>query len=71
MCPHCGIPRPLSTDGPLAHFWPYASALLLGLALMWVGGLWFRYQMTQLEALIGAPVPAAAKPRIRTPAFSR
>jgi len=68
-CPHCGIPRPGSTDSPLAHVRPYASALLFGLALMWIGGLWFRYQMTQFGALIAVPVPAAPKTQDQYPGF--
>jgi hypothetical protein len=59
-CPHCGVPRPAETDGPWAHLRPYGSALLLGLALVGVGGLWFRYQ---LEHLVAAPVAVAPPQR--------
>ena len=68
-CPHCGIPRPVATDGPFAHLRPYANALLLGLALVWIGGLWFRYQLAQFEALAAAPVPVAPKAQDRYPGF--
>ena len=68
-CPHCGTPRPVATDGPFAHLRPYASALLLGLALAWIGGLWFRYQMAQFEALVVAPVPVAPRPQDPYPGF--
>jgi hypothetical protein len=68
-CPHCGIPQPVATDGPFAHLRPYGNALLLGLALLWIGGLWFRYQVGQLEAVIDAPVPVAPKARDPHPGF--
>ena len=56
-CPHCGITRPVSADGPLTHLRPYASALLLGVALVWVGGFWFRYQVGQLHQASAEPPP--------------
>jgi hypothetical protein len=68
-CPHCGIPQPVPTDDPFPHLRPYASALLLGLALLWIGGLWFRYQVAQLEAVIDAPVPVASMARDPHPGF--
>ena len=62
-CPHCGIPQPVATGGPFAHLRPYASALMFGLALLWIGGLWLRYQVAQFGSVIEAPVPVAPKAR--------
>jgi len=58
-CPHCGIPHPAETDGPWTRLRPYGSALLLGLVLVGIGGLWFRYQMEQLAEAPPAPIPVA------------
>lgn len=58
-CPHCGMPRPVAADGPFTHLRPCGSALLLGLALVWIGGLWFRYQVGQLKEIAATPTTIA------------
>jgi hypothetical protein len=58
-CPHCGITQPTATDGPWSHLRPFGSALLLGFALVGIGGLWFRYQMEQLVDAPPARAPVA------------
>jgi hypothetical protein len=68
-CPHCGITHPAATDGPFAHLRPYASALALGLALLWIGGLWLRYQVAQFGAVIEAPVSVPPKAPDPYPGF--
>jgi hypothetical protein len=59
-CPHCGIAQPVAGDGSASRLRPYGSALLVGLALIWAGGLWFRYQLGQLRDL-SAPERKAAQ----------
>jgi hypothetical protein len=54
-CPHCGIARPASSTDPVARLRPYGSALLAGVALAWLGGLWIR---SQVEQLVGPSGPA-------------
>lgn len=61
-CPHCGIPRPVASDGPWTHLRPYGSALLLGLALVGIGGLWFRYQVEHLVKAPPAPMSVVRSP---------
>ena len=68
-CPHCGIRRPVASEGPFAHLRPYGGALLLGLALVWIGGLWFRYQIGQLEKPPAVPVRVFAAPQDSFPGF--
>jgi hypothetical protein len=66
-CPHCGIPHPAAVERGLSRMRPYGTALLLGVLLVWVGGMWFRYQVGQLEQAPPLPVPIA--PREAHPAF--
>ncbi len=66
-CPHCGIPHPTAGEERFHRLRPYGSALLLGLLLAWIGGVWFRYQVGQLEQAPPLPVPVA--PRDAHPAF--
>jgi hypothetical protein len=60
----------VATAGAFEHLPPYTGALLLGLGLAAVGGLWFRYQIDQLAQASAAPVTVApATPREAYPGF--
>lgn len=59
-CPHCGIPRPVEHGSGLT-LRPYFSAFGVGLVLVGLGGLWFRYQVGLLE---GGPAVATPMARV-------
>jgi hypothetical protein len=68
-CPHCGIGHPVSAETPFAHLRPYGSALLIGVALAWFGGLWFRYQVGQLLQGSTTPPSHSVVPRDPHPGY--
>jgi hypothetical protein len=58
-CPYCGIGRPVGEPGPFVHLRPFGSAFLLGIGLILVGGVWFRFQLEQLAPAPAPPAPVA------------